>query len=45
MITLSFTEAMARVQKQFSCDRKEAYKLMNELIAREHFKLEEEKDA
>lgn len=39
---LSYSEAMARIVKQFKCSRKEAYDLMKLFIERDHFKLKKE---
>ncbi len=41
---MPYSQAMSRIQRQFSCDRTEAYKLMKQLIAYKCIKLEEDKD-
>lgn len=40
--SMTYSEAMSRIVKQFRCSRKEAYELMNILIDYKNFKLEDD---
>jgi hypothetical protein len=42
--SLTYSDAMRRIVRQYSCSRKEAHAIMQEFIARRHFKLKEDND-